>query len=196
MPLKDNYCYRIRNSLYLNLTNRCSNNCDFCIQHYTDGLAGSRLVLSREPGLEDVIGSIQSHLSQVSEVVFCGFGEPTYRLALIIETCQWLCRNFAGKIRLNTNGLGNLIQGKRIIEPLSGLIDRINISLNATGPEEYEEICHPSFGEDSYPSILEFIKQAKAEISRVTISAVTASGVDMDRMEEIAEELGVGFVVR
>lgn len=194
--MSNNFVYQIRNSLYLNLTNRCPNRCDFCIRFYTDGLGGVRLVLDREPEFRDLVAQITPRLDSVNEVVFCGFGEPACRIELVAAVAGWLRGVFSGGIRLNTNGLGNLIHERNILPELSGLIDCISISLNATNAEEYDSICHPEFGLDAYPAILEFIRDAKHHIPKVVVSAVDSSGADMEHIEEIADELGVEFRIR
>lgn len=192
----DNYTYLIHNNLYLNLTNQCTNQCEFCIRYYADGLAGYRLVLNKEPDFEEVKKSISPHLESVKEVVFCGFGEPTYRINLIVQICKWLRTVFQGTIRLNTNGHGNLIHGRDILVDMEGLLDQINISLNASNAQEYMDICRPVYGLEAYPAIVDFIKKAKTVFSQVTVSAVTSSGVEMDRIEEMAYDLNVDFIIR
>lgn len=194
--MSNHYVYKIRNSLYLNLTNRCPNRCDFCIRFFADGLGGIRLVLDREPEYKDLVTQITPYLNDVNEVVFCGFGEPACRIELLAATARWLRELFSGSIRLNTNGLGNLIHKRDILPDLSGLIDCVSISLNASSAEEYDEICHSEFGLDAYPAILEFIRLAKQHIPKVIVSAVNSSGVDMEQVEEIADELGVEFRIR
>lgn len=190
------FVYRIQKSLYLNVTNRCSNHCRFCIRNHADGLAGYCLILDTEPEFSDMKEAIAPYLEQVDEIVFCGFGEPTYRVALMTDVCRWLRQVFEGTIRLNTNGQGDLINGYHILDRLEGLIDQVNISLNAPDSAEYQQLCHSIYGEAAYTAILDFIEQARSKIPIVGISAVSTSGVDMDRMEEIARDLGLQFIDR
>ena len=72
----DTYVYEYGSGLYINLTNRCNNNCAFCLRHTNQGVGRHRLWLEHEPTAEQVIEKMQN-LSAYEEVVFCGFGEPT-----------------------------------------------------------------------------------------------------------------------
>ncbi|MCK4423715.1 MAG: YchF/TatD family DNA exonuclease, partial [Candidatus Omnitrophica bacterium] len=47
--------YPIRDSLYLNITNRCTNDCIFCIRGSTDFVKGHNLRLENEPDVDRII---------------------------------------------------------------------------------------------------------------------------------------------
>ncbi len=186
--------YAIRNSLYINLTNRCSNICDFCMRETYPFVKGHLLKLNREPTAAEVLEAIGDP-SSYDEIVFCGYGEPTERLDVLIAVAKFL-KSRGKRIRLDTNGHGDLINGKPIIHALRGLIDTICISLNADTAKKYEEICKPVFGEKAYPALIQFIKDAKQVIPNVQVSIVEISGVDVEKCKQIAQELGVDFRVR
>jgi TatD DNase family protein len=188
------FAYAIRNSLYINLTNRCSNVCAFCMRETYPIVKGHHLGLKKEPTAEEVIQAIGDP-SGYDEVVFCGYGEPTERLDVLITVARFL-KSKGKRIRLDTNGHGDLINGRPIVRELEGLIDTICISLNAETAEKYEEICKPVFGEKTYPALIQFIKEAKEVIPNVQVSLVEMPGVDVEKCREIARELSVDFRVR
>lgn len=188
------YTYKLGDSLYINLTNLCTNNCVFCIRNKQEGL-GINLWLDREPSALDVINEI-SNPDSYKEIVFCGYGEPTMRLSQILQICRYL-RDFNVPIRLDTNGQGNLIWGKNIVQEFAGLIDTVSISLNAKDSEQYQKLCNPDAGEFAYPAILEFAEECKKHIPKVVFTVVdVVSAYDIELCRRIAEELGVGFRVR
>jgi TatD DNase family protein len=185
--------YKIRDRLYLNITNRCTNKCSFCIRFHTDYVKGHNLRLEREPSEDEVKKEIGDP-SQYKEVVFCGYGEPLLRLDLVKSVATWIKQN-NGKVRINTNGHGNLIHGRNIPPELKGIVDSISISLDAHDEETYNRICRPAF-QNAFGEVLDFIKEAKKFIPEVRITVVTIPGVDIEKCRKIAEELGVGFRVR
>jgi TatD DNase family protein len=193
MPEKGEIVYKIRDNLYLNITNRCTNECSFCIRFHSDYVKGHNLRLSEEPTEEELKDAIGDP-SQYREVVFCGYGEPLLRIDLVKSVAAWIKQN-KGRVRINTNGHGNLIHGRNILPELKGIVDSISISLDAHDEETYNKICRPSF-KNAYSEILFFIKEAKKFIFNVQVTVVTHEGVDVEKCRKIAEDLGVGFRVR
>ena len=191
---KGEISYVIRNSLYLNITNKCPNDCTFCDRNIYPYVKGHYLKLDNEPTVEELIGSYTDP-STYDEVVFCGFGEPTERLDVLKSVAEHLKENGA-TVRLDTNGLGDLINKRHIAHELKGLVDSVSISLNANQNEQYTNMCKPVFGNDAYPAVLSFIKEAKKAIPRVTVSVVDMPGVDVAACRRIAEDLGVFFKLR
>ncbi len=189
--------YKIRDSLYLNVTNRCTNCCFFCARFFTDYVKGHNLKLGREPSAEEMLEAVGDPTGY-REIVFCGYGEPTLRLEVVKEVARRLKERGAGKVRLNTNGLGNLIHGRNILPELQGLIDALSVSLNAENEAKYLKVCNPEFGERSYSKVKEFIREAKAYIPEVGVTVVDMPGyIDIGECERIArEELGVSFRLR
>ncbi len=185
--------YKIRDTLYLNVTNRCTNVCKFCVRFHTDYVKGHNLRLKKEPTAEELIKAIGDP-KNYKEIVFCGYGEPFLRFDLIKYVAKWIKEN-GGKVRINTNGHGNLIHGRRILGELKGLIDSISISLNAHDKKTYNKICNPVYS-DAYDSLIEFIKDAKEYIPYVQVTVVNVEGVDIKKCEEMANSLGVKLKIR
>lgn len=185
--------YTIGDKLYLNCTNRCTCNCAFCIRKKSG--VGYNLWLDREPEAREVIAALGDP-GRFSEVVFCGYGEPLIRLDLVKEVASYIKSNFTLPVRINTNGHADLIHGQGSALGLRGLVDQINISLNAHDSRTYQEICRPSFGEKAYQAMISFARSCVGVIPEITLSVVEWPGVDLERCREVAEELGVGFRVR
>jgi TatD family-associated radical SAM protein len=186
--------YQLQNSLYINLTNRCTNDCIFCIRRVPEGM-GTDLWLDREPSAEDVISEILKP-DAYDEIVFCGYGEPTLRLPQMLQICQYL-KSFDVKLRLNTNGQGSLIWGRDIVPHLAEYMDAVSISLNAKDMEQYNLLCRPEDPVQSYEAILEFALRCKKAIPQVWLTVVDIiSAYDIVRCKAMAEELGVDFRVR
>ncbi len=187
--------YALNGSLYINLTNRCSNHCSFCARNESNIVKGNDLSLLREPDAKEIIAAA-GELSSYKEVVFCGFGEPTIRLSALKETAAAFKAQGA-RIRVDTNGQGNLIHGRNILPELKGLVDALSISLNASTAQKYQAMCFSQFNEGSFKGITEFIAEAKKYIPDVTATVVTVPGVDVSACKKIAEEdLKVKFKVR
>ena len=191
---KGKIAYVIRNSLYLNITSRCPNRCLFCSRETAPYVKGYYLGLEKEPTIEELITAIGDP-AEYDEVVFCGFGESTERLEVLKSVAAYL-KEKGARVRLDTNGLGDLINGRSICEELKGLIDTICISLNTDREDEYQRLCQPSFDGKAYGALLSFIKKAKEFIPDVMVSVVSIPGVDIESCRKIAEELGVRFRVR
>ncbi len=187
--------YRIRNSLYLNITNQCTLACVFCPKFDDWMVKGHFLELDHEPTEEEILAAIGDP-TPYEEVVFCGYGESTLRLDLLKSVAKRLKANGA-KIRLDTEGLGNLVHGRNILPELKGLIDAASISLNAPDPKTYAKICPSKYGEAAYPAVKEFIKESKKYIPDVTASVVGLPNLDIEACRRIVEiELGVKFRLR
>ena len=187
--------YQIGDSLYLNITNRCTNRCDFCIRYKTKLFnAKHQLWLKKEPTPKEVIEAIGDP-SKYREVVFCGYGEPTIRIDAVKEIASWL-KSKGKRVRLDTNGHGNLINKRDILPELKGMIDAVSISLNAQDAPTYEKLCHPDFGEPSFDALIAFAKEAKRYIPEVELTIVGLPGVDTKRAKKIADEIGATFRVR
>ena len=193
LPLKPAIAYKIRDSLYLNITNRCSNACSFCVRFHTDYVKGHNLRLTYEPGLEELKKEIGDP-SIYKEIVFCGYGEPTIRLDLIKTLSEWI-KSRGGKVRINTNGHGNIIHQRNILPELEGLVDSMSISLDAQDTETYNKICKPLY-ENAFEEVLKFIKEAVKYIPEVVVTVVDLPEVDIQKCKRIAEKLGASFRVR
>jgi TatD DNase family protein len=194
MPKQGKITYPIRNSLYLNVTNRCTSACTFCVRYFTDFVKGHNLRLKDEPTAEELIREIGDP-KKYDEIVFCGYGEPTLRLD-VIKAVAAEVKNKGGKVRIDTNGHGNLIHKRNILPELAGLVDAVSISLNAQNAELYEKISQPKFGLATYDAVKEFIREATKYIPDVIATVVTVPGVDVDACRKITAELGAKLRVR
>ena len=183
--------YVIRNSLYLNITNRCTNRCTFCAKFNDFTVKGHQLCLEQEPAVAEVIAAIGDP-SRYDEVVFCGYGESLIRLDLVKEVAGWL-KQRGMTVRVNTDGQANLIHKRNILPELEGLVDAISVSLNAPDAPTYQKICQSAYGEAGYAALKEFLVEAKRWIPSVTATAVTLPGIDIKACREVAEKLGVEF---
>lgn len=186
--------YRIRNSLYLNITNRCSNRCTFCPKFDDFTVKGHNLMLDSEPSYDEILAAIVLP-PEINEVVFCGYGEPLIRLDLVKQVAAELKRR-GFHIRINTDGQANQVHGRDILPELTGLVDSISVSLNAPDAETYNRLCNTPFGETGFGAVCDFIRTATSHIPQVIATAVTIPGVDIEACRRLAETLGAEFRVR
>ena len=186
--------YRIRNSLYLNITNRCSNRCTFCPKFDDFTVKGHNLMLDNEPSFEEIMSAI-GQPEGIDEIVFCGFGEPLIRLDLVKQVAGEL-KQKGFCIRINTDGQANQVHGCDILPELAGLVDSISVSLNAPDAATYSRICNTPFGEAGFSSVCDFIRTATVHIPQVIASAVSLPGIDLEECRRLAESLGAKFRVR
>ncbi|MFH1878831.1 MAG: TatD family hydrolase [Candidatus Omnitrophota bacterium] len=195
MEEKGMVAYKIRDSLYLNITNRCTNRCVFCTRDISNYVKGHNLKLEREPLAEEVIKAI-SEKSGYSEVVFCGFGEPTLRLEVIKKIAGYV-KSSGRRVRLTTNGEGNLINGRNIVPELKGLIDSCSVSLNAPDGDRYEKLCRPVSGKGAFSAISAFIGDSAACGIEVEVTCLDMIGEEaVARCREISNSLGARFRLR
>jgi len=186
--------YVLRDSLYLNITNRCTNNCVFCARTGDCRIGSYSLRLPREPTVAEIIAAVGEHPEKYAEVVFCGFGEPTLRLDVLLKVGKWLKSKGVRRVRLNTNGHGNAVHGRSIVEDLASVVDAVSVSLNAPDPEKYARLCRPEDKRFGLEEVCRFIGEAKSHFGEVVASAVAYPGVDMEECRALAENrLGVSF---
>ena len=191
--------YEYGDQLYVNLTNRCPCRCDFCIRGKTDGLGtADSLWLDHDPSAQEVITALKGReLARYQEVVFCGYGEPFCDLEVLLEVCRWLREHTRLRTRINTNGLGDLIQGSHTPPLLEGLVDAVSISLNTSDPDYYLRLCHPSFGEKAYGAMLQFAQDCKKYVPEVKFSVVDViPKEDIEGCRQLSQKLGVPLRVR
>lgn len=192
--------YEVHNNLYVNLTNRCSCACTFCLRQDRDqmGKSGS-LWLDHEPAAQEVIEEFAKFRREdYTEVVFCGFGEPTEAFEVLKEVAAFVKKEWNCPIRINTNGQGSLINGRDIAPELSGLIDTVSISLNNPDPGKYQEIVRSRFGIKGYEGMLAFAKECTAYVPHVVMTTVdtTITKAEEERCRKICEDLGVAYRIR
>ena len=192
--------YPVNKGLYINMTNRCPCNCTFCLRHNAEGVYGSgSLWLDREPTVQKVCDSVDTwDLPQFDEVVFCGYGEPTERLEDLLLVAKYIKAKGDIKIRINTNGLADLIWQKQTAPSLKGLIDTVSISLNTPNQEDYLKVVRPKFGAGSYDAMLRFTKDCTAYVPNVvmTVVDVVTSKEEQEQCRKICENIGARLRVR
>jgi TatD DNase family protein len=185
--------YRIRDSLYLNITNKCTNKCGFCVKFRTTYVKGHNLQLEKEPTAAQVIKAIKDPKAY-SEIVFCGIGEPLLRLDVVKKVAKWI-KGQGGRVRINTNGHGNIINGRNIVPELKDVVDSISISLDAEDEKKYDKICRPSI-KGAYRGVISFIQEALKVIPDVKVTVVKVPGINIEKCREVAKDLGVELRVR
>lgn len=194
--------YEMDDNLYINLTNRCTNSCTFCVRNRETAanyLPNLNLWLEREPTTEEVVEELKSrNLAAYHSIVFCGFGEPLMRATECIQIAKWLKSNCQSQLRINTNGQANLYHNRNIAAELAGIFDTISISLNAKNAAEYQILCQSEYGESAYQSILDFAATC-AKHTQTILSIVTTPDTPPSHITEcrkIAENLGCQFRAR
>ncbi len=191
--------YEYEKGLYVNLTNRCTCACTFCIRLGHDGVGtADSLWLERDPSEQEVLDAFkEKDLSQYDEVVFCGYGEPTEALDVLIAAARYIRSVSDISIRLNTNGLGSLSNGKDVPKLLEGLIDVMSVSMNAPTAEEYQQVTNPCFGDGSFEAMVAFVRACKPLFPKVMVTAVDVITEDQAaRCQMLADEIGVPFRLR
>ena len=166
--------YPVKNGIYINMTNRCPCACTFCLRHNAPGVYGSDpLWLDREPTVAEVCADVDKwELDRYEEIVFCGYGEPTERLEDLLEVARHIRGKSNIPIRINTNGLADLIWGKATAPMLAGLIDCVSVSLNAMDAQEYLRLTRSKFGIGSYEAMLRFTRECTEYVPRVVMTVV------------------------
>ncbi len=195
------FAYIVGDNIYLNITNRCTNDCTFCLRNNGDAAYGSDpLWLEHEPTAEEVLNQVKSiYFDNCQSFVFCGYGEPTCRFQTLIETAKMLKADYPGiPIRLNTNGQSELINSADQTNELFGLIDSVSISMNSSNENDYDTLCHSVFGKKAFSSMIEFAKHCVGNIPNVQFSVVkeTLSEDDIRKCSDIAARIGAKLRVR
>ena len=194
--------YRFNQALYINLTNRCPNSCVFCIKtkfamrfdKYDLNLCG------QEPTADEVISALKREMQQepVKEIVFCGYGEPTMRLNTLLETAEKIKQLYPQvKLRLNTIGLGSLVNGRDISGDLAKNIDEISISLNSPDEQEWQKIVRPKaeYAAQGYLAMLDFVRACAPKVNTI-VSIVDKQNIDIEKTKKLAQDLGAKLRIR
>mgnify|MGYP001827540121 FL=1 len=193
-PMDWAYQYRDPETLYLNVTNRCTNRCSFCVRSSTARLGDGHLLGGEEPSFDELVDAIEERGGPESyrEIVWCGYGEPTFRLDLNLLTSP-ISRAAGARVRLNTNGHSCLIHGRDVLPELGEVVDLVNVSLNAPNARRYEELCRPDpgavAGKDPsssgafWEAMLDFLSRAPDHIGDVRVSVVGHTLTD-DEIEQ------------
>ncbi len=192
--------YKVHNNIYVNMTNKCPYSCTFCLRQTMDRIGESdRLWLEREPSLQELCDEFNKfNMDEYNEVVFCGFGEPTERFDDLIKVAAFVKEKYGKKIRINTNGVGSLINGRDIAPEMKGLIDTVSISLNNPHKDEYLSLVRSKFGEQSFDAMLDFAKECTKYIPNVVLTTVdtTISHEEEEECRRICESIGATYRIR
>ncbi len=194
----NNILYKSGNGLYVNMTNKCPCACTFCIRNTSDFVGEiDSLWLEREPTVSEIIAQFDNfNLADFDEIVFCGFGEPSERLKEAGEVCKYIRTISNIPIRINTNGLSNLIHGQST-EELFNVFDTVSISLNSPDKEKYLAVTQPCFGEHSFEEMLKFAKNVSNYVENVAFTVVDVIGDDdIELSRALAEKIGIPLRVR
>lgn len=187
--------YRIGDKAYINLTNRCSNDCTFCVRRTSEEYEQFSLWLDREPEYDDIIAALQPFM-ELKEFVFCGYGEPLYRIDMIVRVGEYL-KGKGKYVRVNTNGQGDLIVGKDAAKRLAGKVDEVSVSLNEVSAAAYQKLCRCEFGEEGYYSMLRFASDCVKAGIKVKLSIVDILGAEKtEKAKQIAAEIGAELRIR
>lgn len=192
--------YAAGTAIYVNMTNRCPCACTFCLRQNKDHVFDSEsLWLEREPTVREVCDSLDTwDMSRYSEIVFCGYGEPTERLYDMLEVARYIRERYSLAIRVNTNGLADLIWGEATAPKLAGLIDTVSISLNATNKEDYCKVVRPRFGMEAFDAMLKFAKDCTQYVPSVIMTVVdgVTGEAEQERCRAICEAVGAKLRIR
>lgn len=192
--------YEVHENLYVNMTNRCPCTCTFCLRQTKDEMNHSgSLWLEHEPSVDEVIAEFDKiDMTKYNELVFCGFGEPTERLEEILKVAAYAKEQFHVLIRINTNGLSDLIYGKDTTPMFEGVVDTISISLNTPDSEEYLKLTRSKFGIQSHEAVLRFAGNVRKYVANVILSTVetTISKEEEQQCREICDKIGVTYRIR
>ncbi len=193
-----NLAYILDGKVYINLTNRCTNNCVFCIRTIKDDVVGADLFLNTENvKAQDVIEQLEKMKDKLSsEIIFCGYGEPMLKLEVLKEVAKYIKEKYPSTIiRVNTNGHANLVYKRNVLPELKGLVDKFSISLNGENEEVYNKLSQPNI-KNAYTAVKEFIKESVQEGFDTTATIVTGYKdykVDKEKCIEITKALGAKF---
>ena len=193
--MSDTLIYRIGGAVYINLTNKCTNRCTFCLRETNDGVDGYHLWLKKDPEAAEVIAALEQE-NDVSETVFCGFGESTMRLETLLEVARYL-KTRGSHVRLDTNGQGSAYAVRDIAPELKGLVDTVSISLNASDAVKYDAICQSIYGEEGFDHMLAFAKSCIREGIETVLSVVDVIGdEEIAQCQKVADDVGARLRVR
>ena len=191
--------YRYKNQVYFNITNKCPCRCTFCIRNTEDAIGeASNLWFDHEPSLEEIYKAIDEFdFTDCNEVVFCGYGEPTMALENLIEVSKYVRARYPFKIRLNTNGLSDLIHKRSTAKEVCQAVDSVSISLNMPDAASYNEVVRPAYGEKSFDAMLKFAADCKKYTENVKFTVVDCIGEEnIEKSRKVAEKLGIPLRVR
>ena len=194
--------YKVHDNLYVNLTNKCPCACTFCVRLSMDTVSSideRSLWLEREPSFDEIVAEFDKYnVAEFKEIVFCGFGEPTERLDTLIAVARYVKERFGSRVRVNTNGMADLIWERDTAPDFAGVVDTVSISLNSPDPVKYQKVVRCRFGERSFHAMLAFARNVKEYVPEVVLTTVETvlSREEEERCAEICREIGVTYRIR
>ena len=192
--------YEVHDNIYVNLTNKCPCACTFCLRQTRDHMENSHVLwLEHAPSFEEVQEAMKAvDFSKYKEVVFCGFGEPTEALDVLKQSAKRIKEKYNMPIRINTNGLGSLVNGRDIVPELKGLVDTVSVSLNTPNADEYHRLVRSKFGEKSFDAMIDFAKECTKYIPNVVMTTVetTITHEEEKQCQEICDRIGAKYRIR
>ena len=192
--------YEVYDNLYINLTNKCPCACTFCLRQTRDEMdASGTLWLTHEPSYAEEIAELEKRdMDKYKEIVFCGFGEPTEALDVLLSVARFAKETYHKPLRVNTNGLGSLVNGRNIAPLFEGLIDTVSISLNTPNADRYHELVRSRFGERSFDAMLEFATESRKYVPSVVMTTVdtTLTKEEEEQCRALCERLNVTYRIR
>ncbi|MEG0257131.1 MAG: TatD family nuclease-associated radical SAM protein [Christensenella sp.] len=187
------YIYKIGDKNYINLTNKCTNDCEFCVRRTERGVGGYDLWLKNEPTADEIIKLLSE---DKTDVVFCGYGEPTVKIDELKKIAEYV-KGYGGNVRINTNGHASVYHNRDVAKELAGLADEVSISLNEADARKYDAVVHSKYGEDGFRYMLDFARACVKYGIKTTLSVVDViSAADIETCRKIAENIGARFRVR
>ena len=190
--------YTYKNNVYVNLTNKCDCACTFCIRSHRNSVGEADTLWHKEdPGLQEVLDALDAFdFTGYEELVYCGYGEPTCALDILIASAKYAKEKYGVRVRVNTNGLANLYYGKDVVPELAEVVDCVSISLNAPTAEEYMAVTRPKF-DNAFEGMLKFASECAKCIEKVQFTVVDVlSESDIEASRRLAESMGIGLRVR
>lgn len=192
--------YEVHDNIYVNITNKCPCACTFCLRQTRDHMENSHVLwLEHAPSFEEVQEAMKAvDFSKYKEVVFCGFGEPTEALDVLKQSAKLIKEKYNMPIRINTNGLGSLVNGRDIVPELKGLVDTVSVSLNTPNADEYHRLVRSKFGEKSFDAMIDFAKECTKYIPNVVMTTVetTITHEEEKQCQEICDRIGAKYRIR
>ncbi|MDD6728923.1 MAG: TIGR04100 family radical SAM protein [Eubacteriales bacterium] len=192
--------YTLEGGVYFNITNKCPCNCAFCIRSKGDAVGeAEELWFDKEPTFEEIKKAIDDYdFTNIDSAVFCGYGEPTNAYDNLIKSANYLKSvNPDIKLRLNTNGLSDLINGRPTAKELSEIFDVISVSLNETDSEKYDKITRNIYPGKAFDAMLDFTRECVKYCKKVRMTVVDViSPEDIEKSRKVCESTGAEFKVR
>lgn len=190
--------YTYKNEVYVNLTNKCDCSCTFCIRSHQDGVGDADTLWHKtDPTLQEVTDAMDAFdFTGYEELVYCGYGEPTCALDILTASAKYAKEKFGIRVRVNTNGLGNLYYGRDIVPQLKETVDVVSISLNAPDEKKYMEVTRPRF-DNAFQGMLDFASRCREEGIEVRFTVVDVlPEEEIEASRKLAESMGIGLRVR